>query len=348
MNKVLRVIASFPMFLSLSCASMGLFGMESEGCVHNTAQSDGKTCNTSLEISAINENTFKVTGGGIRDGLLEIPRVFNGQICHAIGTRAFSGNVRLSKVVMPNTITTIEEGAFSDCSNLTSVAMEDVECLYVQSGAFANCILLGNIIFPQGLTLIDEYAFSGCTSLKSVKLPRSCEIMGETAFMNCYGLEKADIGYAGRYLASAFIGCSNLTEICVAPSNEFLRVSSGVLYSKNDFVLIKFPARIEVDHYVVKPGVEIISRFAFQCARIKSVELPSGLKLIGRGAFSVCTNLTSVEIPASVVLIEDYAFSMCSNLVTVTFKGDKRPKIGEGTFPAGVVMMGGVRDKCKQ
>ena len=345
--KLLNAVAVFGIFF-IGDAALGEWKIEVHPSV--TAISSVSDCaksqneETRMEV----EEWCTVTGGTIQNGILNIPHSINGIACRAIGADAFSGEALLTSISIDASVTTIEKGAFSDCSNLVSITFGDMEHLFVSEGAFSNCRSLKDIAFPSGLMSIDEFAFSGCQSLKSVKLPPSCRIMGVTAFMNCFGLEKADIGYAGRYLSSAFIGCTNLAEICVASSNEFLKVSNGVLYSKDDFLLIKFPPRLEVDRYVVNPSTEIISHCAFQCAGLKSIEFPPSLKLIGRGAFSCCTNLTSVVIPESVGLIDDHAFSMCSNLVSVIFKGDKRPEMGEDAFPDGVMMKGGISDKCER
>ena len=75
-----------------------------------------------------------------------------------IGKYAFSG-ANLCEIVIPDTVNTIEEGAFSWCQSLSS------------------------IVIPEGVTSIEEEAFSNCENLKSVKLPDSLILIGDKAFL---------------------------------------------------------------------------------------------------------------------------------------------------------------------
>ena len=67
--------------------------------------------------------------------------------------------------------------------------------------------------------------------------------------------------------------------------------------------------------------------------RIKTISLPSDLKVIPRSFFYDCINLSAVTIPAAVQVIDDFAFCGCKNLKTVSFaKGSKLQKIGNYAF----------------
>ena len=59
----------------------------------------------------------------------------------------------------------------------------------------------------------------------------------------------------------------------------------------------------------------------------KEYAIPSGVTIIGEGAFMDCESLTSVTIPSSVTTIGEWAFYQCSNLTSVT-------------IPAGVTTIG--------
>ena len=65
---------------------------------------------------------------------------------------------------IPNSVTTIGEGAFNGCESLTSI----------------------NI--PNRVTTIGNYAFCGCTSLTSINIPNSVTTIGNSAFWNCRNL----------------------------------------------------------------------------------------------------------------------------------------------------------------
>ncbi len=66
---------------------------------------------------------------------------------------------------IPDSVTTIEGMAFSDCSTLQSV--------YI----------------PEGVTTIEMEAFEGCSSLQSIDIPASVEHIGTAAFSSCDALQ---------------------------------------------------------------------------------------------------------------------------------------------------------------
>ena len=65
---------------------------------------------------------------------------------------------------IPNSVTTIEFGAFSGCSGLTSISI------------------------PSSVTTIGDFAFKNCTGLKSISIPASVTKIGDYAFLGCTGL----------------------------------------------------------------------------------------------------------------------------------------------------------------
>lgn len=89
--------------------------------------------------------------------------------------------------IIPNTVTTIGNGAFWGCNSLTSVTMPNsVTVLEVQ--AFAYCRGLTSLTIGNSVTFIDEDAFGNCSSLKSVTIPSSVNIIGRSAFQDCSSL----------------------------------------------------------------------------------------------------------------------------------------------------------------
>lgn len=84
----------------------------------------------------------------------------------SIGCIAFWG-CSLTSVAIPNTVTSIGESAFSECTNLTSVVIPD-SVTSIDYGAFYFCESLVNVTIPAGITSIGENVFNGCSSLKTV------------------------------------------------------------------------------------------------------------------------------------------------------------------------------------
>ena len=65
----------------------------------------------------------------------------------------------------------------------------------------------------------------------------------------------------------------------------------------------------------------IIGQNAYFNSHFTSVDIPSGVTIIGFGGFDACSFLANVIIPASVNKIEARAFYRCDDLVSVTFLG---------------------------
>lgn len=138
---------------------------------------------------------------GIGDGALknsEVKSVKLASSVQTIGKNAFAGSVSLTKVVCMSPILSIGDGAFADCTNLSSIeiggTMSEIartETARAAAGdvrvgarAFENCISLTSISL-NGLTYLGGNAFEGCRNLTDVYIDsgRGLEI-GVGAFDN--------------------------------------------------------------------------------------------------------------------------------------------------------------------
>ena len=88
---------------------------------------------------------------------------------------------------IPNTVTSIGDGAFSGCASLTSVTIPD-SVTSISYGAFSGCSSLTSITIPDSVPSIGDRAFSGCTSLTSITIPKNVSSIGEYAFEDCDSL----------------------------------------------------------------------------------------------------------------------------------------------------------------
>jgi len=88
---------------------------------------------------------------------------------------------------IPNSVTSIEFAAFSDCISLTGVTMPD-GVTSIGDYAFLECTSLTGVIIPNSVTGIGVGAFSGCTSLTGVTIPNSVTGIGVGAFSGCNSL----------------------------------------------------------------------------------------------------------------------------------------------------------------
>ena len=131
------------------------------------------------------------------DGLVEIP------------SSKFQKS-SIESVIIPNSVTTIKDGAFSECKLLVDITignrvhtiersafMNDTALQVVQlpasvrtigASAFLGCFHLTYLTIKEGLTTIEESAFSGCSSLCGIYLPSTLTYIGNNAFSGCISL----------------------------------------------------------------------------------------------------------------------------------------------------------------
>ena len=70
----------------------------------------------------------------------------------------------VTEIIVPDYVTSINEGAFKGCSKLTSVTIGS-GVTSIGNDAFEDCSLLTSIVIPDGVTSIGDYAFENCSSL---------------------------------------------------------------------------------------------------------------------------------------------------------------------------------------
>ena len=121
-------------------------------------------------------------------------------------------------IVIPDSVTSIGERAFSGCSGLTSVTIPD-SVTSIGSSAFNGCSSLTSVEIPDSVTSIGKYTFYGCRGLTSVTIPGSIANIPDYAFWNCSGLTSVTIPNGVTSLGrEAFFGCSSLTSVSIPES----------------------------------------------------------------------------------------------------------------------------------
>ena len=262
---------------------------------------------TSLKNIEVNENNqyYKSIDGNLysKDGKILIQ--------YTIGKTSTSFEI-------PNSVTSIEDCAFYNCTSLTSIIIPD-SVTSIGDSAFSDCISLTNIKIPDSVENMGDYIFKGCKSLKTIEIPSSVASIGSSAFSRCSSLTSITIPNSVESIgSSAFSYCSNLTNITIPDSV------------------------ISIENWVFS-----------DCTSLESIEIPSSVTSIGYSSFSGCSRLTNIEvyennknyksiegnlyskdgkaliqyaigkkdtsfvIPSTVTSIEDYAFSECSKITNI-------------------------------
>ena len=227
---------------------------------------------------------------------------------------------------IPNSVTTIGEGAFSYCKSLISINIPN-SVTTIGEEAFGGCEFLVNINIPNSVTTIGRGAFGRCDSLTSINIPNSVTTIGNWGFGACKSLTSITIpNSVVTIIGNPFYGWHGILN---NESKAFI-YEDHVLFNKNKTTLIAY--RAKETNYTIPNSVTTIGEEAFGgCKSLVNINIPNSVTTIGRGAFKYCNSLTNINIPNSVTAIEDGAFCRCKNLPS-HIKSDIRQRFGEKVF----------------
>ena len=88
----------------------------------------------------------------------------------------------IGEVKLPESVITLERGAFSGCSEMTSINLHNVNI--INKSCFTNCSSLKSVYCSDLITYIGEWAFAYCSSLEKVSVFKGT-IVDNNAFSNC-------------------------------------------------------------------------------------------------------------------------------------------------------------------
>ena len=153
-----------------------------------------------------------------------------------IGEGAFSGNLNLKNIKVPEGVTSIGAGAFAGCLKLESIQLPE-SLTSMGAGVFAGCCNLESIQLPEGVTSIGDDAFYECYSLESIQLPEGVTSIGVGAFSYCVSLESIQVPEGVTSIgAGAFSSCVNLESIQLPESLE--DIGYGLFPESDNFEVI--------------------------------------------------------------------------------------------------------------
>jgi hypothetical protein len=152
----------------------------------------------------------------------------------------------------------------------------------------ANSDISGAYTIKEGTKSIADDAFEDCDALTSVEIPNSVTSIGNYAFYDCSSLTSVMIPNSVTSIGEfAFEGRSSLTSIEVDEKNTAYSSLDGVLFNKEQTILICYPTQKEGTSYIIPNSVTSIGDVAFQnCSSLTSVTIPNSVTSIGEGAFA--------------------------------------------------------------
>ena len=323
-----------------------------ENCSSLKSVSIGKSCTTisatafnnatkleKITVSTDNEKYSSVDGALLnkeKTSIILYPKSKSGEFVipdtvTSIADRAFSSCSNLTKITIGANVESVGAYAFSSCSALTDVVFKDstIKKKVIGLYAFYNCQALSNVDFGNAVTSIGNFAFMIDKSLESIEFPDSLESIGRCAF-SCY-----DYGTTGSYFASNLKsvkfggGLKTIADYAFYENRALNTVNfTGVALTSIGDQSFYNTAITELD----LTGTDAsIGTYAFDnCNSLETVKL-SGVKTIGQYAFHNCRKLTSVELSENLTTIESGAFKNCVALKNIDIP-NKVTKLNGNTF----------------
>ncbi|MDO4502027.1 MAG: leucine-rich repeat protein [Coriobacteriia bacterium] len=156
---------------------------------------------TSVSVPAtvkIGTTTRKVTSVGTKAfyGKTKLTKVTLGKYVTSIGRYAFQGCKSLKAAVLPSSIKTIGKQAFAK-TGLTKLVLPKAT---LGEGVYRGCTKLAKVTVPKGVKSLPAKTFLGCKSIKSLTLPSTTYKIGSHAL---YGTSVKTLKVGSKKLTSA-------------------------------------------------------------------------------------------------------------------------------------------------
>ena len=114
------------------------------------------------------DGTVKITKYTGNEQNVSIPSSINGKKVTIIGAAAFYSKTSIQTVIVPNTVTDLETGAFMYCRNLTRITLGS-SVKTIGDCAFESCSFT-EIKIPASVISIDVRAFYDCPALSKIEV----------------------------------------------------------------------------------------------------------------------------------------------------------------------------------
>lgn len=280
------------------------------------------------------------------NGPLNIPESvnYNGNdyVVTSIGNSAFLYYFYLTSLTLPNSLITIEDGAFAYCSGFTGDLIIPNSVVTIEPSAFFTCYSFdGDLVLGNSVTTIGDGAFNSCDGLHGVlNIPSSVESIGTMVFRYCnfsgMTVDPANTVFDSRDNCNAIIRTST-NELMTGCVNTVIP-NTVTAIGEDAFCGLRGIYSINIPESVTSIGA---GAFSFCFDLTGDLTIPNSVETIGAGAFMQCSGFNgTLTIGESVKFIGDYAFRQCGGFTGAVSLATVPPELGNEPGWNGVTFQG--------
>lgn len=183
-----------------------------------------------------------------------LPTSYKGSYTIPDGIKQISGwafkNCGLTTINIPSSVTTIDEGAFWNCYELSSITIPN-SVQIIGKSAFATCISLTSFIIPSTVKTIGDYAFQFCRMSSITSYATTPPACGKKCFE---GIGKSIPVYVPMYSISAYKqaeGWKEFTNILPIAADD-VPIIEPIITTDDYSVTIIWPQNENADTYTIE------------------------------------------------------------------------------------------------
>ena len=189
---------------------------------------------------------------------------------------------------LPETLESIGEGCFDNCSSLLSISLSKTHVTHFPKNLFRGCTKISKIEVPENLTVIGENAFYKASVIEQV-FPETIKTIEPYCFYCSSRIQLVNL---------------SLTKVTIIPVSAFCSCQ-------------------QLKTIVLPPHLVEIQQNAFRNSGITSINIPDTLETIGGGALSECSLLANISLEKTKVkIIPKSLFEDSSSLSLISVPND--------------------------
>lgn len=260
----------------------------------------------SVVLQNVTANGTKLTIGNNKSNATAVALdlstgVADGYEIASIAASAFDGNKNVTSLVLPDTLVSVGQSAFINCSNIGGTLVLPDSLTTVGNHPFYGLGIV-ELRLGTGMSRVGNWMFYGCSKLTNVVWNAAVTGVNEKCFYGCKVLKTfTGPGTDGGFPTNlVYIGGQALETEGYANGLSGLDIRLPRLTSLgNDAFRASGMRSVEIGG-----GVATVGASAFRvCLKLESLVLNDGTRTLGDGLVGWCTSITNLVVPATIVKV---------------------------------------------